>query len=115
MTRPAKLPANFIWGLATAAYQIEGSHNVDGRLDSIWDEFCRVRSASFAGRTTLRTDGTVIRLGKKIPGKIADGSSSDVATDSYRLFKEDVQLLKSYGVKSYVRSAAEDMFRHKQD
>jgi len=66
-----------MWGLATAAYQIEGSHNVDGRLDSIWDEFCRV------------------------PGKIADGSSSDVATDSYRLFKEDVQLMKSYGIKSY--------------
>lgn len=78
MTSSSKLPAGFTWGLATAAHQIEGSHNVDGRMDSIWDEFCR------------------------IPGKIADGSSSDVATDSYRLFKEDVQLLKSYGVKSYV-------------
>lgn len=38
----SKLPKDFLYGYATAAYQIEGSTHVDGRLDSIWDEFCRV-------------------------------------------------------------------------
>ena len=60
-----------------ASYQIEGSVDVDGREPSIWDTFC------------------------KIPGKIADGSNGDVATDSYKRWKEDIQLLKSYGVRAY--------------
>lgn len=61
----------------SASYQIEGSASEGGRAPSIWDTFCR------------------------IPGKIRDGSNGDVATDSYRLFKEDVALLSSYGVKAY--------------
>ena len=98
MAANAKLPKSFVWGYATgelkhsvslppswidpermiqAAYQIEGSADKDGREPSIWDTF------------------------SKIPGKIADGSNGDVATDSYRLWKEDIQLLKSYGVKAY--------------
>lgn len=60
-----------------ASYQIEGSAEKHGRGPSIWDEFCRK------------------------PGKISDGSNGDIATDSYRLWKEDIQLLKSYGVNSY--------------
>ncbi|EKM56612.1 glycoside hydrolase family 1 protein [Phanerochaete carnosa HHB-10118-sp] len=77
MTTAAKLPKSFAWGYATAAYQIEGAANKDGREPSIWDTFA------------------------KIQGKIADGSSGDVATDSYNRWQEDVQLLKSYGVKAY--------------
>lgn len=60
-----------------ASYQIEGSSDQGGRGPSIWDTF------------------------SKIPGKISDGSNGDVATDSYRLWKEDDALLKSYGVKAY--------------
>lgn len=60
-----------------ASFQIEGSTNVDGRGPSIWDEFSRT------------------------PGKTLDGRDGDVATDSYRLWKEDVALLKQYGIKSY--------------
>lgn len=60
-----------------ASYQIEGSAAEGGRGPSIWDTFCR------------------------IPGKIRDGSNGDVATDSYRLWKEDVALLQSYNVKAY--------------
>ena len=60
-----------------ASFQIEGSANVDGRGKSIWDDFA------------------------KIPGKTQDGRDGDVATDSYRLWKEDLALLKEYGVKSY--------------
>lgn len=60
-----------------ASYQIEGSWDKDGRGPSIWDVF------------------------SKVPGKIKDGTNGDVATDSYKLWKEDIALLKSYGVKAY--------------
>ncbi|KAJ8509392.1 hypothetical protein ONZ45_g8418 [Pleurotus djamor] len=76
-TAESKLPAEFIWGLATAAYQIEGSTAAGGRGPSIWDTFAAQ------------------------PGKTADGKSGDEATDSYRRWKEDIALLKSYGVKAY--------------
>jgi len=72
-----QLPKDFLWGFATASFQVEGSTNVDGRGKSIWDDFA------------------------KIPGKTLDGRNGDVATDSYRLWKEDLALLKEYGVKSY--------------
>ncbi|KAG6810236.1 Beta-glucosidase 1B [Tricholoma furcatifolium] len=76
-TTTRKLPADFLWGFATAAFQIEGSADVGGRGKSIWDDFA------------------------KLPGKTLDGRNGDVATDSYRLWKEDIELLASYGVKSY--------------
>ncbi|CAE6363456.1 beta-glucosidase [Rhizoctonia solani AG-1 IB] len=72
-----KLPKDFLWGFATASFQIEGSTNTDGRGPSIWDDFSRT------------------------PGKTQDGRDGDVATDSYRLWKEDIALLKQYGIKSY--------------
>lgn len=65
-----------------ASFQIEGSTEADGRGKSIWDDFSRT------------------------PGKTRDGRNGDVATDSYKLFKEDIALLKSYGVKSYRFSLA---------
>ncbi|KAG1895176.1 glycoside hydrolase superfamily [Suillus fuscotomentosus] len=71
-----KLPKDFIWGFATASFQIEGSANVDGRGKSICDDF------------------------SKQPGKTMDGRDGDVATDSYRLWKEEIALLAQYGVKS---------------
>lgn len=61
----------------TASYQIEGAANEGGRGPSIWDTFC------------------------KVPGNIRDGSNGDIATDSYHRYKEDVALLKSYGVRAY--------------
>ncbi|KAL1867400.1 hypothetical protein Plec18167_008672 [Paecilomyces lecythidis] len=73
----AKLPADFLWGFATASYQIEGAVNEDGRGPSIWDSFC------------------------KIPGKIADGTSGDIACDSYHRTADDIALLKQYGAKVY--------------
>ncbi|EIN14627.1 glycoside hydrolase family 1 protein [Punctularia strigosozonata HHB-11173 SS5] len=77
-----KLPGDFMWGFATASFQIEGSTSADGRGPSIWDDFSR------------------------IPGKTLDGGNGDVATDSYRRYKEDIALLKSYGVQSYRFSIA---------
>jgi len=70
-------PDDFLWGSATAAYQIEGAWNEDGKGPSIWDVFT------------------------KVPGNIVDGSSGDVACDSYHNYKEDVALMKEMGFTSY--------------
>ncbi|KAJ5579561.1 uncharacterized protein N7459_005546 [Penicillium hispanicum] len=71
------LPSDFLWGFATASYQIEGAVNEDGRGPSIWDAFC------------------------KIPGKIAGGSSGEIACDSYHRTHEDIALLKACGAQAY--------------
>ncbi|KAH7177008.1 beta-glucosidase [Dactylonectria macrodidyma] len=65
------LPKDFLWGYGTASYQIEGAVSKDGRAPSTWDIFCRT------------------------PGRIADGSSGDVACDPYHRTVEDIALLKS--------------------
>lgn len=72
-----RMPTNFLWGAASAAYQIEGGTSADGRGPSIWDTFCRK------------------------PGMIKDGSSGDNACDSYRRWAEDVAALKKLGVRAY--------------
>src|SRR5712692_1423487 len=72
-----RFPANFLWGCATAAYQIEGAVNEDGRGQTNWDVFSH------------------------ISGKTFQGDTGDVADDSYHLYKDDVQLLKNLGVKGY--------------
>lgn len=78
----SSFPEDFIWGSATAAYQVEGGWNEDGKGVSIWDTFT------------------------KVPGNIVDGSSGEVACDSYNKYKEDVQLMKDMGLKSYRFSIA---------
>ncbi|KAG6877985.1 Beta-glucosidase 1A [Termitomyces sp. T159_Od127] len=72
------LPKDFLFGFATASYQIEGSSAAGSRGLSIWDTFTH-----------------------KDPSPIADHSSGDIATDSYRKWKEDIALLKSYGANAY--------------
>jgi len=68
---------DFAWGVATASYQIEGGAYEDGKGLSVWDEFC------------------------KIPDKIADGYTGEVACDHYHSYKQDIQLMKSMGIKAY--------------
>lgn len=80
--RRAQFPADFVWGTATASYQIEGSLVADGREPSIWD--------TFAAR----------------PGAIIDGSVGEPADDHYRLFREDVALMADLGVNAYRFSLA---------
>ncbi|CDK28778.1 unnamed protein product [Kuraishia capsulata CBS 1993] len=72
-----KLPKDFLWGYATASYQVEGACEQDGRELSIWDTFSRD------------------------PTHTEDGKSGDVATDSYNRWEEDIALMKSYGVNAY--------------
>lgn len=72
-----EFPENFLWGVATAAQQIEGGAFEGGRGLSIWDVFSR------------------------IPGKIKNGDVPDVACDSYHLYETDVALMKKLGIKTY--------------
>lgn len=73
---------NFIWGVATAAYQIEGGYREDGKGDSIWDVFSHDT------------------------GRIKHGDTGDIACDHYHRYKEDVALLKELGVEAYRFSIA---------
>ena len=75
-------PPNFLWGCATASYQVEGAVDEDGRGATIWDTFSHTR------------------------GKTFHGDTGDVATDSYHLYKEDIQLLKNLGVTGHRLSIA---------
>ncbi|MCC2032913.1 glycoside hydrolase family 1 protein [Microbacterium allomyrinae] len=70
-------PSNFLFGAATAAFQIEGAAHEDGRRDSIWDAFCRV------------------------PGAVINGDNGDVACDHYHRYAGDVALMKDMGLQTY--------------
>jgi beta-galactosidase len=77
-----KFPSNFVWGVATSSYQIEGATTEGGRGVSIWDTYCQTE------------------------GKIADRSSGAVACDHYNKMEEDIELLHSLNVKAYRLSIA---------
>ena len=68
-------PKNFLWGAASAAYQIEGAYDEDGKVPGIWDALSR--------------------------GHVKHGENGNVACDHYHHYKEDVALLKKLGVKAY--------------
>jgi beta-glucosidase len=70
-------PKGFFWGTATAAYQIEGGWNEDGKGESIWDRFAHT------------------------PGKIKNGDTGDVACDSYHRWREDIALMRAMNLNSY--------------
>lgn len=82
-TRTANdFPADFLWGVATASYQVEGAVHADGRGPSIWDTFSRG------------------------PGNVTHGHTGDVSVDQYHRYREDVVLMKALGVGSYRFSIA---------
>lgn len=70
-------PKNFLWGAATASYQIEGAVAEDGRGPSVWDDLCAQ------------------------PGRIWEGHTGDVACDHYHHWREDVALMKQIGLQAY--------------
>jgi beta-glucosidase len=70
-------PPGFVWGAATAAYQVEGAAAVDGRTPSIWDTFSHT------------------------PGKVLNGDTGDIAADHYHRYRDDVALMKNLGLSAY--------------
>ena len=77
-----QFPQDFVWGAATAAYQIEGGVNEDGRGASIWDTFSHT------------------------PGKTDNGDTGDIACDHYHRWQDDVQLMQELGLQAYRLSIA---------
>jgi beta-glucosidase len=77
-----RFPPDFLWGAATASYQIEGATGEDGRTASIWDTFASV------------------------PGAVINGDTGDPACDHYHRMPQDVELMKSLHLGSYRFSAA---------
>lgn len=72
-----RFPNDFLWGSASAAYQVEGAWDEDGKGPSVWDNFV------------------------KIPGKTFKGTNGNVAVDHYHRYKEDVSLMAEMGLKAY--------------
>lgn len=70
-------PTDFVWGVSTSAFQIEGAAAAGGKGASIWDHFAHV------------------------PGNVADGSTGDVTTDHYHRYERDVELIAELGVGAY--------------
>jgi beta-glucosidase len=79
---PSSFPSDFIWGAATASYQIEGAAHEDGRGESVWDRFCAT------------------------PGKVRAGDRGDVACDFYHRYRDDVRLMKELGLDAFRFSVA---------
>src|SRR4051812_48374974 len=77
-----RFPRGFTWGVATAAIQIEGAAEADGRGESIWDRFARQ------------------------PGKVAHGDTPAVACDHYHRYREDFALMRDLGIKHHRLSVA---------
>lgn len=74
-----RFPNDFLFGAATAAFQIEGAWNVDGKGPSIWDQMTHDH-----------------------PDKIADRSNANIGPDSYHLYEEDIKALKETGVENFI-------------
>src|SRR5215469_11083499 len=81
-TDPSVFPAHFTWGVATAAYQVEGAVSEDGRGPSIWDTFSHS------------------------PGNVHNDDTGDQACDHYHRWRDDVTLLRELGVGAYRFSIA---------
>jgi beta-glucosidase len=82
MENQKQFPDDFIWGAATAAFQVEGAWQADGKGESIWDRFCHT------------------------PGKVERGDTGDVACDHYHLWRDDVALMRDLGLNAYRFSVA---------
>ena len=72
-----KFPEGFLWGSASAAYQVEGAWQEDGKGITNWDEFVR------------------------IPGKTFKATTGDIAIDHYHRYEEDIALMAEMGLKAY--------------
>lgn len=80
--KPRNFPPDFIWGVATAAAQIEGAWDANGKGESVWDRFAAT------------------------PGLVANGDTPVQACDHYHRYEEDFALMRSLGIKNYRLSIA---------
>jgi beta-glucosidase len=78
----SSFPSDFLWGAATASYQIEGAAHEDGRGESVWDRFCAT------------------------PGKVRNGDSGEQACDFYHRYPQDVVLMRELGIDAFRFSIA---------
>ena len=78
----SSFPSDFLWGAATASYQIEGAAHEDGRGESVWDRFCAT------------------------PGKVRNGDSGEQACDFYHRYPQDVALMRELGIDAFRFSIA---------
>ncbi|MCA1688516.1 MAG: family 1 glycosylhydrolase, partial [Actinobacteria bacterium] len=78
----ARFPEGFLWGTATASYQVEGAVDEDERGPSIWDTFSHT------------------------PGKVYRGDTGDIACDQYHRLEEDLEIMSEIGIKAYRFSVA---------
>ena len=76
------LPRDFVWGAATASYQIEGAAHDDGRSESVWDRFCAT------------------------PGKVRNGDDGSIACDFYHRYRDDIALMRELGLDAFRFSVA---------
>ncbi|MFA5689300.1 MAG: GH1 family beta-glucosidase [Kiritimatiellales bacterium] len=74
---PDSFPEKFLWGCATASYQVEGAANEDGRGKSIWDTFSHT------------------------PGNVKNNDTGDISVDQYHRYKEDIAIMKDIGIQAY--------------
>ena len=72
-----QFPSNFLWGAATAAYQIEGAWDADGKGESIWDRFSQT------------------------PGNVTNNDTGNIACDHYHRYPEDIAIMRKLGLKAY--------------
>jgi beta-glucosidase len=79
---PSSFPADFVWGAATASFQIEGATHEDGRGESVWDRFCAT------------------------PGKVRGGDTGEIACDFYHRYPDDIRLMKELGLDAFRFSIA---------
>src|SRR5207247_3924098 len=79
-TDSSSFPPDFVWGAATASYQIEGAAQEDGRGESVWDRFCAT------------------------PGKVRNGDSGEVAGDFYHRYRDDVALMRALALDAFLLS-----------
>ena len=77
MAEQLTFPKGFLWGAATASYQIEGAYDEDGKGESIWDRFSHT------------------------PGKVVNGDTGNVACDHYHRYAKDIELMKKLGLQTY--------------
>jgi beta-glucosidase len=78
MMKMYEFPDDFIWGVGSGSYQIEGGWKEDGKGESIWDRFCHT------------------------PGRIKDGTTGDITCDFYHKYKDDIRMMKEMGYPNFL-------------